>query len=137
MNCQTTKEHISQFLDNELRSEELQPMFQHLGECKECGTFFLHTKEIHDSAKSLEYVASPKGIDQKFAVLGMEQPQKSILSRKFTISVSSAIYSVGAFIAMVLFIYVSGTIQEKQIAAQYRQAMNLTMPFGGSSYDRN
>ncbi len=136
MNCQTTKEQISQLLDNELHSEELQPMFQHLSECEECRTFFLHTKEIHDSTKSLEYVAAPKAIDQKFAVLGMGQ-QQSFLSRKFTISVSSVITSVGAVIALVLFIYVSGTIQEKQIAEQYRQTINLSMPYGAGSSDRN
>ena len=136
MNCQTTKEQISQLLDNELRAEELQPMFQHLSECEECRTFFLHTKDIHGSTKSLAYVAAPEVIDQKFAVLGIKQ-QQSILSRKFTISVSSAIYSVSAAIAMVLFIYVSGTIQEKQIAEQYRQTMNLTMPYSTGSLDRN
>jgi predicted anti-sigma-YlaC factor YlaD len=136
MNCQTTKEQISQLLDNELRAEELQPMFQHLSECEECRTFFLHTKEIHDGAKAIAYVDAPEVIDLKFAVLGMEQ-QQSFLSRKFTVSVSSAITSVCVAIVMVLFIYVSGTIQEKQIAEQYRQTMNLTVPFSGSSYDRN
>ncbi|MDP1675299.1 MAG: zf-HC2 domain-containing protein [Bacteroidota bacterium] len=136
MNCQTTKEQISQLLDNELRAEELQPMFQHLSECEECRKFFLQTKDIHDSAKTLEYITAPKVIDQKFAVLGMEQ-QQSFLSRKFTISVPSAIYSIGAVIVLMLFIYVSGTIQEKQIAEQYRQTMSLTMPYGASSYDRN
>lgn len=136
MNCQTSKEQISQLLDNELPKEFLQPLFRHLGECEECGKFFLQTKEIHDSAKTLEYITVPNEIDQKFAVLGMEQ-QQSVLSRKFTVSVSSVIASVGAVIAMVLFIYVSGTIQEKQIAAQYQQAINLTMPFGAGFYDRN
>ena len=136
MNCQTTQEQISQLLDNELHAEELQPMFHHLSECEECRAFFLHTKEIHDITKSLKYIAVPEVIDQKFAVLGMEQ-QQSFLSRKFTISVSSTIYSIGAFIAMVFFVYVSGTIQEKQIAAQYQQTMNLTIPFGAGLSDRN
>jgi len=137
MNCQTTKEQISQFLDNELHDEELQPMFHHLGECEECRKFFLQAKEICDSAKTLEYLTAPNEIDQKFAVLGMEQKQKSILSRQFTISVSSVISSVGAVIVILLFIYVSGTIQEKQIAEQYRQTMNLSMPFSAGLSDRN
>ncbi len=136
MSCQTTQERISQLLDNELLSEELQPMFQHLSECEECRTFFLHTKEIHDSAKSLEYVAAPKSIDQKFAVLGMEQ-QQSFLSRKFTISVPSALYSVGAAIVMSVFIYVVGNIQEKSLLSQYRQTMNYTGQLQVSSSNNN
>ncbi len=137
MNCQTTKEQISQFLDTELRSVELQSMFLHLSECEECRTFFIQTKEIHDGVKSIEYIAAPEIIDQKFAVLGMEQTQQSILSRRFTISVPSALYSVGAAIVMSLFIYVVGNIQEKSLLSQYRQTMNYTGQLQVSSSNNN
>ncbi|MBI2428913.1 MAG: hypothetical protein HYV29_08985 [Ignavibacteriales bacterium] len=137
MDCLTSKVQISQFLDNELPQELLQPLFYHLGECEECRNFFVRTKVVHEGAKNVEYAAVPKELDEKFAVLEMGEKNVSLMNRKFTISVPTAIYSIGAVIVMVLFIYVSGTIQEKQIAEQYRQTMNLTMPFSEISYDRN
>ncbi len=137
MNCLTTKEQTSQFLDNELHTEELQPMFHHLSECEECRIFFIQTKEIHDKAKILEYFVLPDEVDQKFTVLGMSENKQSILSRQFTISVLSVIYSVSAVIVMSLFMYVMVIIQEKNIAEQYRQTMNLSVPYGAGSFDRN
>lgn len=137
MNCQNYQEQISQLLDNELPAGELQPMFRHLSECEECRKFFMQTKTIHDSVRGMEYVVTPNEIDQKFAVLAMGQKQQSLLSRQFTISVPSVIYSIGAVIVLSVFIYVSGTIQEKYIAEQYRQTMNLTMPYNTNLSDRN
>lgn len=137
MNCQNTKEQISQLLDNELSAGELQSMFRHLSECEECRTFFLRAKEIHDSIQSLEYSTAPNEIDQKFAVLGMEEQSHSIFSRKFTISVPSALYSVGAAIIMSLFIYVVGNIQEKSLLSQYQQTMSFTGQLRAGSSNNN
>jgi len=129
MNCRTSKEQISQFLDNELPKELLQPLFQHLGGCEECRNFFVQTKAVYDVVKKLEYADVPKEVDEKFSVLGMGGKKSSLMNRKFTVSVSTALYSIGAFIGLLLFIYISGTIQEKQIAEQYRQTVNLSLPY--------
>ena len=137
MDCQTSKEHISQLLDNELSPELLPPLFQHLGNCEECRNYFVQTKSVHDAVKKLEYVAVPSEMDDKFAVLEMGEKKVSWINRKFTISVSSMFYSIGVAIIMTLFIYAVGIIQEKSLIAQYQQTMNFSWHNSAASHNSN
>ncbi len=124
MNCQTSKEYISQFLDNELSQNFLQPLFLHLGECDECRNFFVQVKSIHDSVKKLSYLPVPESLDQKFSVLGLVKKNEPLMNRKLTVSVPSAIYSLCALVVITLFMYSVGSYQEKSMASQYRQTIN-------------
>ena len=128
---------MNKYFDNEATDAELKELFLHLSESEESRTLFVDMKRVNESLMQKPDFEFPKEIDQKFAVLGMKEKHQPILSRQFTISVSSAIYSVGAVIVMSLFIYVMGAIQEKEIAERYRQTMNISVPYESTSIDRN
>ncbi|MFA5834886.1 MAG: zf-HC2 domain-containing protein [Bacteroidota bacterium] len=98
MNCQEHQEQISQFLDNELPQDALQPMFQHLAACGACREFFFTAKSIHDTARQLEYTPVPELLDQKLGVLDMTS--RPLLERRFIISIPTAMLSM---IAVFLF----------------------------------
>lgn len=131
MNCQTSQEQVSQLLDNELPQESLQPLFQHLGECEECRNIFVQTKIIHDGVKNVGHVSAPKEIDEKFAVLGMER-QQSILSRKFTISVSSAFLSgvLLFMISIMAFVLFDKSIDNNRLTITTEKAYNQYLQHG-------
>ena len=117
MEHNTAQEQISQFLDDELPKEELQPMFMHLGECDECRGFFVRSNSIRDTAKQMRYMPFPDQIDQKFSVLGMNNTQTSLLKRTFTISVPSAMLSV--LLVFMISIVIVSFIGELQSKIQY------------------
>jgi hypothetical protein len=122
MNHDINKEQISQLLDNELAGGFVQPLFQHLAECEECRTFFLRANAIQEAAKGLKPVSVPGEIDRKFSVLAIGDQRSTILNRTITISIPSVIMSVGALIMMTLCIYIIGSIQEKNLTAQYQRS---------------
>lgn len=126
MNCQTSKESISQFIDGELPHESLQPLFQHLGDCEECRNFFVQAKSVHDEIKKLKYVAAPNELDEKFGVLGMEREMHPLLSRRFTVSFPSAILSgfIICLMSLVFFVFMSKTYTSVQYS-EYQSNMNL------------
>ena len=136
MDCQTSKEHISQFLDDELSRELLPSLFQHLGDCEECRNFFVQTKLVHDTVKKMKYAAVPEDLDEKFAVLGMEEKKEPLMARKFTLSLPSAILSgFLVFIISIIFILFIGDIQtkiqfdEQKPEAEYFRPATLQMPY--------
>lgn len=132
MNCITNKERISQFMDDELQTEELQPMFQHLGECEECRKFFVQTKTIRDGIKNFEQVEVPESINKKFDVLAMEEKKQPLMHRKFTVSVPSALLS-GIVVLMISILFVSfiNTIQfdRQKPEADYFKQTTLQTPY--------
>ncbi|MDD8016863.1 MAG: zf-HC2 domain-containing protein [Bacteroidota bacterium] len=125
MDCQTSKEYISQFLDNELPQELLQPLFRHLADCGECRTFFVHTKSIHDSVKKLEYVPVPESLDQKFAVLGMEEKKVSVLFKNNFVSIPTAILSVifAFMISILIFFSLDASTSPSAFSSINQQAL--------------
>ena len=103
MNCKTSKEYVSQLLDNELADEFLQPLFQHLGECEECRAFYAQTTEIQHGFQGLPESEPSIYVDKKFDVLGIED--RSFMHRRFTISVPSALLSaILMFMISLLFV---------------------------------
>lgn len=136
MEHNTAQEYISQFLDNELSSELLQPLFQHLGECEECRKFFVQSKSVQDQVKKVDYVSVPDMIDKKFEVLGMGEKNQRLLSQKFVVSFPSAMLS-GILMMMIsiLFAIFIGNIQAKQhfdeqkSEIEYFRSATLQMPY--------
>ena len=133
MDHQSIQEQVSQFLDNELPTSMLQPMFQHLSECDVCRTFFVNSNTIHDTAQKIKEENAPEPLDRKFVALGMTKAISKFQNRSLTIPVPSVVYSIGTVIVMTLFIYIVGSLQEKNLLSQYRQTMSYTGQFRISS----
>ena len=137
MDHQSFQEQISQFMDNELPKEQQQALFRHLSECELCREFFSDTKTIHDTVKELAYDPVPHEMDRKFEVLGMKETASHFRNRTLTISIPTAVYSIGAVIMMTLFMYVVGNIQEKNLSDQFLQSVNISRQQQTISFDVN
>ena len=132
MNHQIRKEQISQLLDNELPQESLQPLFQHLGECGECRSFFMQTKSIHDNMKMLDYTTVPDVLDQKFAVLGMDI-KTPFFARTFSLSVPAAVLSAFLVVITSMLLFFAVSTSE---SSTYTQRMDEQMTPLFSTYGR-
>lgn len=137
MNCQTGKEYISQLLDNEMESEFLQPLFQHLAECSECRTFFTRTQSIQQTMQRLPVSELSATVDEKFDVLTMGTKKQSFRKWKISISIPSAVYSVCAVLIIGLFMYAVGSYQEQTMGNQYRLMMSSLDQHSSTFTDRN
>ncbi|MFA6541997.1 MAG: zf-HC2 domain-containing protein [Bacteroidota bacterium] len=129
MNCQTGKEYISQLLDNELESEFLQPLFQHLAECSECRSFYTRTRSIQKTLGHLPNHELPELVDQKFAVLAIGKEKRTLMNRKITIPVPSAMLSgVFVFMLSILFVFFIRNLQSNFQYVDQKFEMNYTRP---------
>ena len=137
MNCQTSKEYISQMLDNELGNEFLQPLFQHLAECSECRSFYTRTQRIQQTMQRLPVSELSATVDEKFDVLTMGTKKQSFRNWKISISIPSAVYSVCAVLVIGLFMYAVGSYQEQVMGNQYRSTISSlqqrSSPFADSN----
>lgn len=135
MNCRTTQEHTSLWLDEELPPEELTPLFAHLAGCELCRDFLTRAKAVHHAAQRMNVIAAPELLDKKFGVLAMGIERQHPSGKTVTISVPSVLYSVGAAVMMLLFIYVFGSYQERNIASQYQQPVNWPQQNGAQTFE--
>ena len=103
MNCKTSKEYVSQLLDNELADEFLQPLFQHLGDCEECRVFYSQTQAIQRGFQRMPKSEPSLSVEKKFDLLSIED--RPLMHRRFTISVPSALLSaILMFMISLLFV---------------------------------
>lgn len=122
MKCILCKETISEMLDRAAGDETLAAVFRHLSDCADCRKFYADTHAVHEATRRFQHAKAPAELDQKLGVLGMESgyPHKKI---SVTFSVPSALFSVGAVLMMVLFIYAVGSIQERNLSANFQRTM--------------
>jgi len=59
MTCDEYQQHLSEFLDDELDDQEVRPLFQHLGTCDACWTYYRRIEALHTA---LAEEASAKGM---------------------------------------------------------------------------
>ena len=123
MEHNTAQEQISQFLDNELSTTMLQPLFYHLGECGVCRNFFLQTKKIHDDVKMLEHPAIPEEIDRKFELLEMKGLTHLPTTHQRTVSISTAVLSgiMAIMIGILSLILLNKNGQDERLSIHQRQ----------------
>lgn len=118
MNHQTIQEQISLLIDNELHAEEQSSVFRHLSECGECRTYFQRTQRVSRAMHQLPDRSVPRSMDQKFGILGAG------LQERPTVSVRSAVVSIGAVLLMTVFIYIIGTAQAEVGMQQYHSTVS-------------
>lgn len=114
-------------LDCTAGDETLAAVFRHLSDCSECRKFYVETNAVHSAMHRFPYVKTPAELDRKLSVLGMESgtPHKKV---SVTFSVPSALYSVGAVLMLLLFIYAMGSFQERNLSTGFQLTMDLMRP---------
>ncbi|NUN69366.1 MAG: zf-HC2 domain-containing protein [Bacteroidetes bacterium] len=125
MKHRSTKEEISLLIDNELTLPQQRELFLHMAECDDCRTFFLHLSSIRSAAGRMAAGTVPEELDRAFSALAMGSQRGITRSATVTLSLRSVVYSIGAVIMMTLFIYAAGTIQEENLAQQYKQSIRV------------
>lgn len=138
MNCQETQEQISQFIDNALSPELLQPMFQHLSDCEKCRSFFMNSNIVHEAAKKIDAVAVPDALDRKFAPLTMNNVNNYTGKRMITFSIPSAILSGVLIFMMSLLLFLTITPKDQPMngSSADEQAMMMIQSSPADQFHR-
>ena len=129
---------MNRYFDNEATDDELRELFLHLSESQEQRSLLATMKQVHETLIRKPDIDFPEGIDHTFSVLGMGDHKKPLMSRRFTISVPSAMLSafVICLLSLVLYSVVSKSLSYQQ-ANEQRSVMNSMSLYGTESYHPN
>jgi len=109
MRCSAAKQKISDYVDNELNSTEMQLLEKHLDGCSECQKLHEDFKKIKADAKGLAEF-SPSGQTWFKIASGIKEKQNEVLrparirQKRFVFSPSSFGWVVSAALLLVIFV---------------------------------
>lgn len=115
---------MNKYFDDETSDGELQSLFTYLGASAEGRELFSSMKHVHESLNRTPDIEFPKGIDEKLAALLIRGKEQSMISRTFTVSLRSTVYSACAVLVIGLFMYAVGSYQEQMMGNQYRSTIS-------------
>lgn len=115
---------MNRYFDNDLTDAEEEMLFLHLSRSQESRTVFAALKTVYGALQHPAAVTYPASLDRKLGALNVGQNVPRPMQKSITISIPSAVYSIGAVVMMSFFIYVVGVIQERNISAKYLHSFN-------------
>lgn len=128
---------MNKYFDDETSDGELQSLFTYLGTSAEGRVLFSSMKHVHESLNRTPDFKFPEGIDKKLAALIIRGKEQSMISRTFTVSLRSTVYSACAVLIIGLFMYAAGSYQEQVMGSQYRSTISSLQQRSSTFVDSN
>ncbi len=121
MDHESTQMMISRYIDSDLPDVETPEMFFHLQQCAECRHFFSAMWRVHRSPLYSPLPDVMKTLDRKLSSLsvGIRSDERTI-----TFSPMRVMYTAGAVVLMMLYIYGMSLMQEEHQMSQYLQGVS-------------
>jgi hypothetical protein len=112
---------MNQYFADDAADEELQELFLHLSTSKRSRSRFSALKRVNDSLLRTEDVAFPAALDRRLSFLGLTEKQPSLLQRKYSFSLASAVLStlmIGLVSVIIFSLFSRSLVSQKTLEQQ-------------------
>lgn len=137
MSCEQFEEQASAYIDHELRDEEAEILFRHLGSCASCRKAMTIVLDLRSGLRDQSPLLAPEELDER--VLAMAQSRKSwmpdrvavpltvwqrrISMRIPVIAAAMFVLLFGSFFALMLWVGTYGSIDNPKVQTVFLTAV--------------